>query len=283
MAIAVLSDLHGIRSRFEKARRLVDDGIDILLMAGDLAQNGPPEYQQANVRTCFKTLLSGKKQVRIYAIPGNDDWQIVEQTLREFAEVIVPTDKAYPLEDSFSIVGYPCVPITPFLFKDYEKWDDEHFPEFPDNPAEIDSAMIAHRMNLEGYRSRDLERHDFRFDPGERTDCISADMKKLAGLSDPRRTVYLFHSPPFGFFDFGISMQGRIHIGSRSIAEFIRQNNPWLTFHGHSHEAVSVMKGEFAFSLGASTGVAVGAGNDPGTLNGVFVDVASRSLRRIAL
>ncbi len=283
MSIAVLSDLHGIRSRFEKARRLIDDGINVLLMAGDLAQNGSPEFQQANVRTCFEILLSGKSYVRVYAIPGNDDWRVVEQTLREFPEVIVPTDKAYPLDDSFSIVGYPYVPITPFLFKDYEKWDDDHFPEFPANPAELESAMIAHCLNLEGYRSRGLERHTFRFDPGERTDNISADMKKLVRLSDPRRTVYLFHCPPFGFFDFGISIHGRVRIGSRSIAQFIRQNNPWLTFHGHSHEAVSVMEGKFTFSLGESIGVGVGAGNDPGVLNGVFVDVASRSLRRITL
>jgi Icc-related predicted phosphoesterase len=283
MSIAVLSDLHGIRTRFEKARRLVDNGFDVLLMGGDLAQNGPPEFQQANIRMGFEILLSGKKRVRIYAIPGNDDWRLVEQTLREFPEVIVPMDKAYPLEGSFSVVGYPYVPITPFLLKDYEKWDGEDFPEFPADPAELESAMTAHRMNLEGYRSQGLERYDFRFDPMDRTDNISADMKKLVRFSDPQRTVYLFHCPPFGFFDFGISIRGRVYIGSRSIAQFIRQNNPWLTFHGHSHEAVSAMKGEFAFGLGASIGAAVGAGNNPGELNGISVDVASRSLKRIAL
>jgi len=34
MWIAALSDLHGIRSRFEKARRLADDGIKALLIMG---------------------------------------------------------------------------------------------------------------------------------------------------------------------------------------------------------------------------------------------------------
>lgn len=283
MAIVVLSDLHGIRSRFEKARRLLDDGIKVLLLAGDIAKNGSPDFQQTNVRTCFEILLLGKRDVRIFAIPGNDDWEIVEEILRETPEVIVPTDKAYPLDDSFSIIGYPYVPITPFLFKDYEKWDDDQYPELPTDPAELETAMITHRINLEGYRSRGLERYEFRFDPGNRMDNISADMKKLALLSDPQKTVYLFHCPPFGFFDFGIAIEGRVHIGSRSIAEFIRKNNPWLTIHGHSHEAVSVMKGEFAFNIGNSIGVAVGAGNDPAVLHGVLVDVASRSLKRITL
>jgi len=287
MWIAALSDLHGIRSRFKKARRLFDEGIKVLMLGGDIAQNGPPEYQQANVTACFDILLSGKKDVRIFAIPGNDDWKIVEETLREMPEVAVPIDNAFPLEDSFFVVGYPYVPITPFLFKDYEKWDDDRYPEMPANPAELESAMIAHRLNLEGYKTRDLERYEFRFDPGDRADNISADMKKLTGLSDPQKTVYLFHCPPFGFFDFGMGIlsesEGRVHIGSRSIAEFIRKNNPWLTIHGHSHEAVSAMKGEFTFCVGRSIGVAVGAGNDPAVLNGVVIDVASRSLRRIAL
>lgn len=290
MTIAVLSDLHGVPSRFEKARRLVDEGTKTIFLGGDIAISGPPDFQQANVRQCFEILLSGNPDVRIYAIPGNDDWRIVEETMREFPEVVVPTDRAYPLDDAFSVVGYPYVPITPFMYKDYEKWDDERYPEMPSDPAEVEPAMIARQLNLEGWISRGLELCDFRFDPADRADNISADLKKLARLSDPRKTVYLFHCPPFGHFDFSFSLEGRVHIGSRAIAEFIRANNPWLTIHGHSHEAVSVMRGEFRFSIGGGgggaeghVGVAVGAGNDPTVLNGLLVEVASRSVRRIVL
>ena len=49
MNIAVVSDLHGLRPRFEKARKLLDEGIEILLIAGDIATLGYPEAQQANV------------------------------------------------------------------------------------------------------------------------------------------------------------------------------------------------------------------------------------------
>src|SRR4030066_921467 len=119
MQIAALSDLHGIRSRYEKARRLVEEGIKALLLGGDIAQNGPPDFRRANVRACFDILLSGK--------------------------------------------------------------------------------------------------------------------------SDPQKTVYLFHCPPFGFFDFGmgIGTEGRLHIGSRAIAEFIRSNNPRRTIHEHTPEGAS--------------------------------------------
>jgi hypothetical protein len=33
MQVVALSDLHGIRSRFEKARRLLDQGMEMLLLA----------------------------------------------------------------------------------------------------------------------------------------------------------------------------------------------------------------------------------------------------------
>lgn len=283
MDIAVFSDLHGSPFRFKKIRRLIGKECKSVLLAGDIARNGPPDFQRENVRQCFEILLAGKPDVRVYAIPGNDDWRIVEETMREFAGVIVPTDRAYPLDDIYKVVGYPYVPITPFMFKDYEKWDDERRPEMPEDPAEMETAMIAHRLNLEGYRSRGLERYDFRFDPGDRADNIAADMKRLSGFGDPSKTVYLFHCPPFGHFDFGFSLEGRVHIGSRAISEFIRENNPWLTVHGHSHEAVSIMREEFRFCIGDSVDVSVGAGHDPTVLNGLLVDVAARSIRRITL
>ena len=281
MTVAVFADLHGIPSRFEKIRRLVDEGTKTILLAGDIASSGPPNFQRTNVKQCFDILLAGKPDVRIYSIPGNDDWRIVEETMREFPVVSVPMDRAYPLDDAYSVVGYPYVPITPFMYKDYEKWDDERYPEMPSDPADVEPAMIARQLNLEGYRSRGLELYAFRFDPAERADNISADMKKLAGLSNPRKTVYLFHCPPFGHFDFAFSLEGRVHIGSRAIAGFIRENSPWLTIHGHSHEAVSIMRGEFRFSIRDSVGVSVGAGHDPTVLNGLLVDVPSRSVRRI--
>jgi len=38
MDIAVFADLHGIPSRFEKIRRIIDGGIKIILLAGDIEE-----------------------------------------------------------------------------------------------------------------------------------------------------------------------------------------------------------------------------------------------------
>jgi Icc-related predicted phosphoesterase len=273
MNTAVVADLHGLQPRFEKARKLIDEGFKRFLIAGDIAPMGYPEAQRANVKQNFEFLLHGRKDVEIWAIPGNDDWKIVEKTLKEFSEVTIPTDIAYPLDDGFSIVGYPYVPITPFNMKDYEKWDSPDYPELPADPAGLKEALIEFRINLEGLKSEGFELVDFRFDPQDRTDNIEQDLGRIERLRDPAKTVYLFHSPPY--FE-----NEPLRIGSRSITEFIKTNNPLITIHGHSHTAVERMKGKFVFDIGDTKSVLVGAGNDPYVLNFVTLDLKARSMER---
>lgn len=273
MNIAAISDLHGLRPRFEKATQLLDKGIKNLLIAGDIAPLGYPEVQQANVRQNFEFLLQGRSNVEVYAIPGNDDWKIVHKTLQEFPELIIPTDRAYPLEDGFSIVGYPYVPITPFNVKDYEKWESPEYPELPTNPKELEDSLINFGINLDGLKSDGLELYDFLFDPQDRSNNISKDLIQIAQLSDPTKTVYMFHCTPYLEHE-------AFSFGSRSITEFIKTNNPWITIHGHSHSAVDRMKGKFIFEIGNTKSVLVGAGNDPNVLNYLLLDVKERLIER---
>jgi Icc-related predicted phosphoesterase len=273
MNTAVVADLHGLRPRFEKARKLLDKGIKRFLIAGDIAAMGYPEVQQANVKQNFEFLLQGRKDIELYTIPGNDDWKIVEKTLKEFPEVTVPTDRAYPLGDGFSIVGYPYVPITPFNVKDYEKWDGPDYPELPADPDGLKEALIQFRINLEGLKSEDFELADFRFDPQDRSENIRQDLERIERMSEPEKTIYLFHSPPY--FE-----NEPLRIGSRSITDFIKRNNPWITFHGHNHMAVDRMKGKFVFDIGDAKSVLVGAGNDPYVLNFVTLDLKNRIMER---
>jgi Icc-related predicted phosphoesterase len=273
MKIVAISDLHGLRPRFEKAKQLLDTGIKKLLIAGDIATLGYPEAQQANVRQNFEILLEGRPDAEVYAIPGNDDWKIVEETLQEFPEVIIPADGAYPLGDAFSIVGYPYVPITPFNVKDYEKWDSSEFPELPINPEELEKALINFGINLDGLKSEGLELYDFQFDPLDRSATISQDLAQIDQLSDPAKTIYLFHCTPYLEHE-------AFHFGSRSITDFIRNNNPWITIHGHSHTAVDRMKGKFIFEIGNTKSVLVGPGNDPHVLNYLLLDIKERLIER---
>jgi uncharacterized protein len=280
LRVAAISDLHGLTTRFSLVGKLFDEGIDTLLIAGDISAAGRPEAQQANVRTNFSALLRGRKGIRIFAIPGNDDWTIVERSLKEFPEVVVPTGRAFPLDARFSILGYPYVSITPFMMKDYEKWDTPEEPALPASSEDLERALIERGINIFGLRSEGTELRDYEFDRVDRSDNIAADLDKAARLSNPRQTLYLIHTPPAGLFDAGILTPGRRHIGSLAVAEFIRKNEPWLTIHGHSHEAVDRNGGRFQNRLGKSDVLSVGPGNDPTVLSFLLLDLATGSYER---
>ncbi|MCW8139339.1 MAG: hypothetical protein KIT58_10600, partial [Planctomycetota bacterium] len=64
---------------------------------------------------------------------------------------------------------------------------------------------------------------------------IEEDLEALAGRSDPARTVYVVHTPPWGTpLDV---MHGGAHIGSRALRAFVDRRQPPLTLHGHVHES----------------------------------------------
>lgn len=98
-------------------------------------------------------------------------------------------------------------------------------------------------------------------------------MNRIKELSDPQTTVCLFHCPPYLEHEL-------VQIGSRSIADFIKNFNPWITIHGHSHSAVDRMKGKFIFDMGDTKSVLIGAGNDPNILNYLTLDIERRLIER---
>lgn len=226
--ILFTSDLHGryYDQLFSIASRT--PGLEGVLIGGDIAGVAMPKAQRDFVRSTFRSLLEkfSKSLPPVYIIPGNDDWKIVEKELQLLSQnhnLIVPTDRAYPLTNSISIVGYPYVPLTPFVMKDYEKWDGT----FQEMRRDSELPGIS-----KGYFSFNEE---IKIGEVPREQTISGDMKKLAALSNPRKTVYLFHTPPKGIFDRTIT---GLHAGSRAVLEFILKEKPLLTLHGHIHEAL---------------------------------------------
>lgn len=75
------------------------------------------------------------------------------------------------------------------------------------------------------------------FYPGwEKTeDEIEKDLESLASQTDPKKTIYVMHSPAFNT---GLDLAyNNEHIGSKAVRQFIEKNQPYLTLHGHVHES----------------------------------------------
>lgn len=62
---------------------------------------------------------------------------------------------------------------------------------------------------------------------------IAEDISRLFKTSDPRKTVYVFHAPPYGTsLDQNI---GGAHIGSTALYSAMQQFNPYILLCGHAH------------------------------------------------
>jgi Icc-related predicted phosphoesterase len=243
------SDLHGNRDAYD---RLFAMEADAIVLGGDLfpypLKSGGDLL--AMQRKFAAEYLAGKLASRpCYWIPGNDDWETVLSLLEGKGTPI--HSRTAPFLDGLSIAGYACVPVTPFGMKDFDRYDVEGWaPQSEPQRCLWSSAAGVEAVPLTAVEGRGT---------------IAADLERLEALSDPARTVYVIHSPPFA------TTLDRLHggitpIGSRAVRAFIDRRQPLLTLHGHIHESPGVER------LGRT--VCVNPGDSMTRLCAVRVDLA---------
>ncbi len=127
----------------------------------------------------------------------------------------------------YTFYGYSCIPPSPFLMKDWERYDVSRF---------VDVGAVAPE---EGYRSVPVDQETIL------RGTILQDLERLAGPRDLGRAVFLFHAPPYGSALDRAALDGRrvdhapmdVHVGSIAIRRFIETRQPLITLHGHVHES----------------------------------------------
>lgn len=263
------ADIHGNMVQYEKIKEIViQKHVSFVFLCGDLLPKTggtwTPEnkvrtikMQQDFINEYFLTYLAELgKLTRVYAIFGNDDFKSNYHLVKgaDIPNVTFLDREVERLgvgDQDMYVAGYPYVGVTPFLHKDWERWDKE-----PGN--------IAHKLyRTDGYSSADGKH--FAVDLNDDTATIRADLEQLAGLSNPRRSVYIFHEAPY---DTPLDMiapnnkyikDDHLHIGSIAIREFIEKEQPLVTMHGHIHETFDE-SGDYKWQSGKS--VSLTAAND---------------------
>ena len=264
-----VADIHGNKTQYEKIIDLVrQHDIKHVFMCGDLLpKDGGSWHPENTVRTIamqaafindyFVDYLTRLGNItNVYAIFGNDDfianYHLVEQ--RAIPNVTFLKNQVVKLADDhydLSVAGYPYVGVTPFLHKDLERWDET-------------PGVLPHKIHrTDGYISEGHEHLPVDLKDDQRT--IAADLEQLATLSDPSRTIYVCHEAPFDTPLDQISLANKYidgqqaHIGSHAMRQFIESRQPFMTMHGHIHEAFAE-SGDFMWRCGKS--VSVTAAND---------------------
>ncbi|MFN3555180.1 MAG: metallophosphoesterase [Bacteroidales bacterium] len=236
-----VSDLHGKVNRYERLFKYIrKEKPGALFIGGDIlpssimhsfrAGDNKPDFVTDFLAEKFQQLKQEMEvdYPAVYIIMGNDDPRIEEVPLINFQKKGL-WNYAHGNISTFhdyQIMGYAYVPPTPFLLKDWERYDIG---------KEVQPGCIP---PTEGFRT---------WDSGENQDksTIRQDLKKMANGVDFSRTISMFHSPPYqcgldrAALD-GVTVNDQpvdVHVGSKAIREFIEQKKPFLSLHGHIHES----------------------------------------------
>lgn len=236
-----VSDLHGNGDRYEKLfaqierkqPRAVFFGGDLLppgLVYRENSKSAPVDFVNGFLAPSLKRLKDkmDTDYPHVFLILGNDDPRSEEKSFLIHEEKGLwhyMHMKKFSL-DGFSIFGYSMVPPTPFMLKDWERYDVSRYA----GPGCIHPN--------EGFRTIPPD-DDIEFS------TIRADLDKLTAGENMDRAIFLFHAPPYGSMLDRAGLDGvkvdhvavDVHVGSIAIKDFVDKHQPLLTLHGHVHES----------------------------------------------
>lgn len=238
----LVSDLHGRLERYEKMFEEIESGKpEVLFIGGDIFPSFYPKIDHPFDDFVFdylfpkfqylKTILK-EKYPTIFLILGNDDpkteeIKIIEGEKKGLWKYI--HNKKVQL-GNYYVYGYANIPPTPFIFKDWERYDVSRY---------VDPGCIH---PTEGKRSV-KENIDLEWA------TIKDDLNMLVGDDSMGKAIFLFHSPPYRTNLDRAALDGQkidhvpldVHVGSIAIQRFIEEKQPLLTLHGHIHESSRIM------------------------------------------
>ena len=236
------SDLHGQTQRYSRLFACIaDEKPAVVLLAGDLLPNGlvaPPPHAQPQQDFIQDFLIArfdelrgrlGSAYPRVLVILGNDDPRAAEESLAQGAArgVWEYMHQRRASADEYDVYGYACVPPTPFLLKDWERYDVSRH---------VDPGCVSPE---EGHRTVPVAENQTRYG------TIQEDLALLFGDRNLARAVCLFHAPPYHTHLDRAALDGMVvehapldvHVGSVALRRFIEERQPLLTLHGHVHES----------------------------------------------
>lgn len=246
------TDLHGHADRYDKLlASIVRDRPVAVFLGGDLFPRSTfsaIQSEQANfvrdylVPTFTRARDSlGLDYPEIFVILGNDDPRCEEKGL-----VAASADGLWHyvhqqkfLFGAFPIYGLAYVPPTPFLLKDWERYDVSRY---------VPPGCVSPE---EGSRTVPTEESEIKWA------TIHKDLASLVGEDPLDHAVLLLHTPPCDTPLDRAALDGKtyehvpldVHVGSIAVKRFIEERQPLLTLHGHIHESAS-LSGEWKIRIG---------------------------------
>jgi Icc-related predicted phosphoesterase len=269
------TDLHGHTDRYDKLIASIIRGHPrAVFLGGDLLpratlsaiQSEPADFVHDYLVPTFARTRDALHidYPDIFLILGNDDPRREEDAfIAASAEGLwhyIHGRKV--LWGDFSVYGLAYVPPTPFMLKDWERYDVSRY---------VPPSCVSPE---EGYRSVPAEESEIKWA------TIQKDLASLVGEDPLDRAVFLFHTPPCDTPLDRAALDGKtyehvpldVHVGSIAVQRFIEERQPLLTLHGHVHEAAR-LTGEWKIRIGRT--ICINGAHDGSELALVRFDLES--------
>lgn len=232
-----VSDLHGRTESYEKLfETILNEKPEALFLGGDLL---PHHFAGKNFVNDFLVpkLISLREELKssypkIFLILGNDDARSEEKYILAASEsnIFQYIHFSSAELEGRKIFGYSFTPPSPFLLKDWEKFDVSRYTEHGSISPE------------EGKRTVEIAAEEKKYS------TIEKDLKILTDNEDVSNAIFLFHGPPYKTNLDRVALDGKridhaevdLHVGSIAIKRFIEKFQPHITLHGHIHESARI-------------------------------------------
>ncbi len=269
------TDLHGRTDRYDKLlASMVKCLPDALFLGGDLLprsalsaiQSGQGNFVHDYLVPAFRRTRDalGRHYPDIFLVLGNDDPRRCERDFVAAADDglwrYVHGRKTF--WGNFAIYGLGYVPPTPFLLKDWERYDVSRY---------VPPGCVSPE---EGVRTVPTEGSEIKWA------TIQKHLASLVGEDPLDQAILLLHTPPSDTPLDRAALDGRtyehvpldLHVGSIAVKRLIEERQPLLTLHGHIHEAAR-LSGEWKIRIGRS--VSINGAHDGPELALVCFDLGS--------
>ena len=237
-----VSDLHGHISRYRQLfEAIAKEQPDAVFLGGDLFPSGnnsivayesfPGNFVNEFLAANFQQLKDKLEDnfPRVFLILGNDDSSALENDLVrwELGGLWEYIHGKLVLFGDYMVVGYAFVPPTPFLLKDWERYDISQ---------RIDPGCVPPE---DGWHSNSMPKNKISFS------TIQQDLTRLLKGVDLSRAILLFHTPPYQTNLDRAQLDGKlidhvpldVNVGSIAVKQLIESRQPLISLHGHVHES----------------------------------------------
>jgi Icc-related predicted phosphoesterase len=240
--VLFVSDLHGRTDRYKKLfSAIAEERPHAVFLGGDLLPSGlramegkiptPDDFIGDLIAPALVDIKRslGADYPRVFAIFGNDDLRTLEGDMKALEDdgLLTYIHGRKSTLDSWTVYGYAYVNPTPFHLKDWERYDVSRY---------VDPGCVSPE---EGRYSVEVSHSEKRYS------TMKEDLDRLVGDEDLEHAILLFHAPPYDTDLDRAALDGKsvegvpldVHIGSIAVQRFVEERQPFITLHGHVHEA----------------------------------------------